>query len=572
MTVYRGEAIAAGVAVGPVVLRGWEDLGAARRRIAADRVEIELNLLREALKKSRAQIEEIKEKERSSLSESELRIFDSHVSYLTDPMFVTEVENQIIQERFCAREAIHVVLEKYDRIFQLVESDMLRRRASDLRDVATRVLRNLADQDQGAAPRAAPSGPYILAARRLTTADMFNLDNERVDGIVAEEGGMSSHAAILARSMGIPTISGIRDLPRILREGDIAVVDASAGELRVAPEERLLQEYAKAAEKWKRKRVEAPEKEHRHATRDGVEIELLGSCGSLGEVELSRTFGLEHVGLYRTELLFMVDKADPTEDQLASHYRSVIEHAEGHINFRLLEVAGDIIDKARGQERNPAMGLRGVRALLTRQEILRRQIRAILRAAHGFRSVGVLVPFVTSISELQRVKAAILEERLALKRAKVPFAGELSIGPVVEVPAAALTVGPLLGESDFAVVALDDLQAHLLAADRDNTGVRQYLELVHPALFEVLSRLGREAQRREKKLILFGESAADPQRLPFYIGAGYRSFSIAPVRLRGILKVLRRYTADECRRIAARILEAPRSLDVQRILVNIETG
>ena len=182
----------------------------------------------------------------------------------------------------------------------------------------------------------------------------------------------------------------------------------------------------------------------------------------------------------------------------------------------------------------------------------------------------ILVPFVTSVVDLQRIKAAIIEERLALKKAKTPCVGSVRVAPILEVPAAALSVGSLLVESDFAVVALDDLQAHLLAADRDNAAVRSYHELAHPAVFEALAKIAKEAERHEREVVLFGESAADPVRLPFYIGAGYRSFSIAPVRLRGVLKILRRYSADECRRICARVLEAPRALDVQRVFVGIE--
>jgi phosphoenolpyruvate-protein kinase (PTS system EI component) len=211
-----------------------------------------------------------------------------------------------------------------------------------------------------------------------------------------------------------------------------------------------------------------------------------------------------------------------------------------------------------------------VRGLLANQDVMRLQMRAILRAAKGFDDVSVLVPFVTSITDLQRVKAALLEERVALKKAKVPAATNLRLAPIVEVPAAALVLGPLLDDSDFAVVAVDDLQAYLLGADRDNAAVREYHELMHPAVFEVLARMAKDADRKQKQLVLFGESAADPQRVPFYLGAGYRSFAIAPVRLRSILKVLERFSADECRRIAARVLEAPRSLDVQKVLVGIE--
>jgi phosphoenolpyruvate-protein phosphotransferase len=572
MNRVRGESVAPGVAVGPVHLRGFA-AEVAKPRIAADEVENELNRLREALQRSRAQIEEIKQKQSESLGGAELRIFDAHIAYLGDAMFVTEIEQQVLQERFSVREGVQRVLEKYDRIFQLVESDMLRRRASDLRDVATRLLRNL-DAETDRAGRPVPAGPYVLAASKLTTADMFSLDNERVGGIVAEEGGMSSHAAILARSMGIPTVTGIRDLPRLLHDGDVVVLDGTAGELVVAPDDRTLADATAAAQRWKQTQSapHEPRETVRHQTRDGTPVRLLGSCGSAGEADLVRTFGMEGIGLYRTELQFLVDKAHPSEDALVQTYRQVLEAQAGRaVSFRLLDVAAATFGPGpRLPERNPAMGQRGVRGLLAHQDVLRMQLRAILRASPDAEQTAVLVPFVTSLADLQRVKSALLEERVALKKAKVPCASRLLVAPIVEVPAAAMSLGSLLNDADFAVVAIDDLQAHLLAADRDNAVVREYHEMVHPAVFETLARMAKDAERRAKDLVLFGESAADPVRMPFYLGAGFRSFSIAPVRLRAVLKVLARYTVEECRRIAARILEAPRTLEVQKVLVNIE--
>ncbi|HEX5054400.1 MAG TPA: putative PEP-binding protein [Planctomycetota bacterium] len=573
MTRVRGESVAPGIAVGQVFLRGFaaDNTG---RRIAADEIEAELNRLREALQRSRAQVEEIKHKQAGNLGEAELRIFDAHLAYLGDAMFVTEIESQVMQERLSVREAVQLVFAKYDRIFQLVESDLLRRRASDLRDVATRLLRNLdADLVRGAA---SPTGPYILAARKLTTADMFNLDNEKVDGIVAEEGGMSSHAAILARGMGIPTVTGIRDLPRLLRDGDLVVLNATAGELVTSPDERMLADATSEAQRWKASRTAtaAPSELSRHQTRDGAPVCLMGSCGSAGEADLVRTFGMEGIGVYRTELQFLVEKGAPSEEALVDVYGHVLASQGGRpVSFRLLDVTAATLDVGqRNQERNPAMGQRGVRGLLGRQDVMRMQLRAILRSAVDAKGVAVLIPFVTSTAELQRVKSALLEERIALKKARVPCSEDVAVAPIIEVPAAALSIGPLLNESDFAVVAIDDLQAHLLAADRDNAVVREYHEMVHPAVFETLARMAKDAERREKQLILFGESAADPVRVPFYLGVGYRSFSIAPVRLRSMLRVMAHYSLDECRRIAARILEAPRTLDVQKVLVNIETG
>ena len=572
MTRVRGESVAPGIAVGQVFLRGFDNKNAGRR-IAADEVEAELNRLRQALQQSRAQIEEIKQKQAHSLGEAELRIFDTHLAYLADAMFVTEIEAQVIKERLPVREAVQLVFAKYDRIFQLVESDLLRRRASDLRDVATRLQRHL--ETEAVRGAAVPTGPYILAASKLTTADMFNLDNEKVEGIVAEEGGMSSHAAILARGMGIPTVTGIRDLPRLLRDGDPVVLDATNGELVTAPSERELAEATIAVQRWKASRAAVPAEAElaRHQTRCGTPVRLLGSCGSPGEADLVRTFGMEGIGVYRTELQFLSDAGRPSEESLVTSYRQVVAAQNGRsLAFRLLDVPASTYGEQRHQERNPTLGMRGVRGLLQHRDVLRMQLRAILRAAAGAAQVGILVPFVTSLSDLQRVKSAVLEERVSLKKAGIACATDLQIAPIIEVPAAAMQLATLLVESDFAVIALDDLQAHLLAADRDNSAVREYHEMVHPAVFEMLARLAKDGERREKPLVLFGESAADPVRVPFYLGAGFRSFSIAPVRLRSVLKVMARYSIEECRRIAARILEAPRALDVQKVLVNIETG
>jgi len=573
VTVVRGECVSPGVAVGQVWLRGFESEGAGPR-IAADEVEAELARLTLALDLSRSQMQEIKQKQSETLGEAELRIFDAHLAYLADDTFVAEIEAQVANERLSCREAVQGVFAKYDRIYALVESDLLRRRAGDLRDVATRLLRNLTDGEVRGAD--VPKGPYILAARKLTTADMFNLDNERVEGIVAEEGGMSSHAAILARGMGIPTLTGIRDLTKKLRDGDLVVLRATDGELVAGPSDTALAEATSEAQRWRESQsgTEARPEEASHQTRDGVDVRVLGSCGSPGEAELVQGFGMAGIGVYRTELQFLSSERRPSEDELVASYRQVVDGQRGApVSFRLLDVAAATLDGAPSQvERNPAMGRRGVRGLLANQDLLRMQLRAVLRAAHDAEGVAVLVPFVTSVADMQRVKAAIVEERVALMKAKVASAASLAVAPIIEVPAAAMALGALLNESDFAVVAVDDLQANLLSADRDNASVRDYYEMVHPAVFETLGRMAKEAGRKSKPIVLFGESAADPERVPFYIGVGYRSFSVAPVRLRSMLRVLARYTTDECRRIAARMLEAPRTLDVQKVLVNLDLG
>jgi phosphotransferase system enzyme I (PtsI) len=568
---YRGETVAGGVALGKVHLQGYAQVEGYAPRIPSDQVENELNRLREALERSRRQIEEIRAKQEGKLAPEELRIFDAHLTFLQDPLFIDEIEKQVMHERLTARAALAKVITDYDRIFALVENDHLRQRASDFRDVGIRVQRNLNDaQRVDEAPP--PSGRYILAAARLTTTDMFNLHNEGVDGIVAEEGGISSHAAILARSLGIPTITGIRNLPSKLEDGQFVVLDATAGEVVVQPDEALIGKYRQAAEQFEADRLARPAEDAEHATRDGTEVRIFASCGSLGEVGLARTYGMDGIGVFRTEVSFLADEKMPSEDGLVQQYREVLRQpGEAPVHFRLLDVnaSAKIAGVESVAERNPALGQRGVRRLLAQGEVLRLQLRAILRAAVDAPHVGVLVPFVTGLADLTRVKSAILEEREALRKRAVKCAETLLVAPIIEVPAAAFMITAFLTEADFVVVALDDLQAHLLAADRDNPAVREYYDMVHPALFELLSQMARDSRRHDKRMILFGESAGNHKRLPLFLGLGVRDISIAPVRMRGVLKTLRRYTIDECRRIADRILLAPRPLDVERILVQL---
>lgn len=571
MRSYRGESVAPGVAMGRVHLQGYDDAVGYVPRIPSDQVEHELNALRDALQRSREQIEQIRARQEGKLPADELRIFDAHLAYLQDPLFVDEIERQILTERHPVRGAIGKVVGDYDRLFSLVESEHLRQRAGDLRDVGTRILRNLGDAPEQVRRASRPEGRYVLAAARLTTTDMFDLENDQIDGIVAEEGGISSHAAILARSMGIPTITGIRDLPAKLENGATVVVDATAGELVVDPDEALLERYRKAVSAFRSARIGTPPAEGEHATRDGTEVRILASCGNAGEVDLARTWGLDGIGLFRTELMFLGESRLPTEDELVEHYEAVVGSADEAVSFRLLDVSGvaPIPGTQTADERNPALGIRGVRRLLRDPDVLRLQLRAILRAARGHDRAAILVPFVTAVTDLAQVRQTVVEERLALRKRKVRCADTLLLAPIIEVPAAAFTLPMLLADSDFAVVALDDLRAHLLGADRDSLAVRRYYEMVHPATFELLDRMAKNAIDAEKRLVVFGESAADPRWLPFFLGIGIRDVSVAPVRLKGVLKTLQRFTIDECRKIAESVLQAPRALDVERILVQL---
>src|SRR6185503_19739540 len=333
--------------------------------------------------------------------EEDARILDTHLAYLRDSAFIADVENLILNEQMRLEGAIAKVVGDFDRIFRLVQNETLRQSAVDLRDVGIRVLRNLEKQST-AQPAGPPMRDYVLVGRELSIVDMFNLANENVKGIVTQSGGLTSHAAIFARSMRIPTLTGVERLLDEVREGDFVILDATEGILRVNPDELVRAQYAEATQRGagasSTEATEVPEwAKLPERTADGEEVKVEASCGNLPEVEQSSALGLKTVGLYRTELLFLTDATPPSREALVQHYASVVGAARGgRVTLRLLSV-----DSSLGlrylhpnKERNPSLGRVGIRALFAEPHILRRQLQAILLAGHGA-DVRIAVPFVS---------------------------------------------------------------------------------------------------------------------------------------------------------------------------------
>jgi phosphoenolpyruvate-protein phosphotransferase len=538
--VLKGTPVAAGVAMGVLHRKDYDLSRASLERVPQGEVERELNRFHQALLDARAQLSELKAKLAGRVPADDARILDVHVAYLKDSVFISDVENLVLNEQLGLEAAIGKVITDFDRIFRLVQNETLRERAADLRDVGIRVLRHLERRRE--APESAPRAPsdYVLAARELSIVDMFNLSGENVLGIVTEEGGLTSHAAILARSMRIPTVTGIPGLLDAVREGDFAIVDAGEGVVRINPEEPVKARYGEALQQAAlvQQALEVPDWAQREPrTLDGERLAVSASCGSLPEVEQALALRMEGIGLYRTELLYLVDKEPPSRETLAQHYAAVVGEAHGApVTFRLLHVDSSLeIPYLHGsREMNPTLGRAGVRALLAHEHVLRRQLQAILLAAAGARA-RIAIPFVTDTGELRRVKEILFEERLELRKTGERFQERAALGVVIETPAALLGARDLARESDFLVVSLDSLLQHLLAADRENHEVRGYFESLHPVVVRALRKLVRECDELQKPLSIFGVTAVQPHNLPFLIGVGLRDFCVPPASLREFL-------------------------------------
>jgi phosphotransferase system enzyme I (PtsI) len=534
--ILRGTPVAPGLVLGGAH-RKDQDLARVRaERVPLEGVDAELNRFRSALEASRAQLGDLRSRLEGRVPEQDARILDTHLAYLRDSVFIADVENLILKEQMGLEAAISKVVSDFDRIFRLVQSETLRQSAVDLRDVGLRVLRNLGSGGAGVQPER-----YVLVARELSIVDMFNLENERVLGIVTQEGGLTSHAAIFARAMRIPTLTGVSGLLDAVREGDFLILDASEGVLRVNPEEVVRQQYARSqAESAPDEALEPAERLVLQCA-DGREFPASAVCGNLPEVEAAVRAGFTEIGLYRTELLYLVDRDQPTREQLVRHYRSVVELARGaRVTFRLLNVDSglDVKYLYDAREQNPALGRAGVRQLLAREGLLRRQIQALLLACEGAKA-RVAVPLVIDCDDLRRVKEVAFEERIELRKSGERFQDRLEFGCVIETPAALLGARDLLREAEFGVVGVDSLTQYLLAADRENPELAELFDALHPVVLRALIALAGTARELARPLSAFGALVSEPGNAELLVGTGLRSFVLPPSSAPGWSAALR---------------------------------
>ncbi|MFN0242615.1 MAG: phosphoenolpyruvate--protein phosphotransferase [Planctomycetota bacterium] len=576
----KGTPVAPGLVLGVVHVKDYDLLQALPQRVPLEQVERELNRFHKALSASRRQIDDLKLKLQGKVPADHVRILDTHGAYLKDSVFLSDVENLIINEQMRLEAAIAKVIADFDRIFRLVQNETLRERAVDLRDVGIRVLRNLEkDTDD---PKHAPVAPddYVLIARELSIVDMFNLANQHVLGIITEAGGLTSHAAILARSMRIPTLTGVAGLLEKVREADFVILDATEGIVRVNPDELVRQQYRQAsAPKAPTVPAEEPSVWSKRGarTRDGQTVSVTAICGNLPEVDQAAELSMQGIGLYRTELLYLIDREQPSLESLIAHYAAVIEHGRGQpVTFRLLHVDSslEVTYLHESRELNPSLGRAGVRVLLAREQVLRRQLTALLRAAPaGSESrVRIAVPFVTDCGDLRRVKEILFEERYALRKAGVPFQENVELGAVIETPVAALGARDLALEADFLTISLDSALQYLLAADRENHELRDYFEPIHPFVLRTVMQIVEVCEQAGRPLSVFGVTAVQPGNLPFLLGAGLRHFCVPPVGLKDFLDHLQRIDLRSAKRATALASRASCQAETQTLVDGYRHG
>ena len=559
---HKGIAVSPGVVVG-VAYRVDMALGSGEPQVLADPVLVpaEVERFDRAVTLAAAELEGFVAKVAEQLGATEAEIFEGHLQIVRDVALLSKVQALIRTKQLTALSALQAVLQEYALTFARIEHDYFRERLADVRDVISRIGSHLAADPAAATPEGqngVGGEPVVLVAHELLPSQAMSLGSLAIAGIVTETGGGTSHAAILARSRGIPAVSGVVGITAEVASGDVIVVDGREGLVLVRPDAETVSAYRKMQrEFFDLKDRLVLNRDQPAVSGDGAQVELLANINSLSDARAATGVGATGVGLFRTEYLFLTHQDVPDEEEQYQYYRQVIEAVPGRaVTIRTLDLGGDktVPYLGRRNEANPFMGWRSIRLSFEHPRLFERQIRAILRAGkHG--KVSMLFPMITTLEELRHVNRLVEESRRNLRREGVSFGEDVKTGVMVEVPAAAVCIDAILRETDFISIGSNDLIQYLVAADRDNPKVAHLCEPLSPAIFKVLQMVLDACNRTGTPVTVCGEMAGQPRSVMVLFGMGLRRFSMSPAFLPTIKALLASVTTAQAERFAHQVLQ-----------------
>ncbi len=562
--VYKGIAASPGVAQGKVYLFLLRELDIPDTEIRPGDMEAEIERFEETLLQTRQEVSKLQNEVAQRLGPGEAQVFDAHLLVLEDRALIEETIRETRESGRNITFCFNRVAQRYIDAFAQMDDEYLRERANDIRDVSRRLLHNLiGDHYYGISQ---VTGGRVIVARDVSPSDTANIEKGKVLAFVTDAGSKTSHAVIMARSIQVPAVVGMRNCTRMLRNGDNVLVDGYEGLVIVNPTSRTLFRYGKVQEeKRSLEQKMLAQIDRRTKTRDGVRIDLMANIEGPGEIDRLERFGAEGVGLFRTEYLFLNAAEFPSEDEQYEAYRKVAETiAPAPVTVRTLDLGGDKFPSSAFRvetEANPFLGLRAIRFCLEDVALFKTQLRAILRASvHG--NVKMMYPMISGVGELDRANGILKEAMGELDADGIPYDRSIRVGAMIEIPSAALTADILAKKCDFFSIGSNDLIQYLLAIDRVNERIAHLYEPTHPAVLRMIHTVVDAAHRQNIKVALCGEIAGDPVLVPLFVGIGIDELSIAVTGLPAIKYIVRNTEHREMVKLTSELLamEDPREI------------
>ena len=545
-----------GVAIGKVLLFTEEEMIIPEVKDENSTIEAELTKLEDGLKKSKTQLIAIREKVKEKMGEDKAAIFDGHIMLLEDEDLIMEVEDKIKGEGLPAAKALHDGINEYCEMISKLDDPYLRERAADLQDIGKRWLKNLLGIRIKDLSDLEPD--TVVVTYDLTPSDTAQLDLENCVGFLTEVGGKTAHSAIMARSLELPAVVGIKGVLNEVKEGETVIMDGEEGELFLDPSPELIAEYVAKKEKLAAEKEELKKLISEEAvTTDGRKVDIWGNIGSPNDVDAVIASGATGIGLYRTEFLFMNSDHFPTEEEQYEAYKVVVQKMQGKpVTIRTMDIGGDkelpYLDLPK--EMNPFLGYRAIRISLENKDMFKTQLKAILRASH-YGQIKIMYPMISSVNEIRKANEILEECKNELDEIGQLFDRNIKVGIMVETPSTAIIAYKFAKEVDFFSIGTNDLTQYFLAVDRGNEMVSALYNSFNPAVLEAIQKVIDAAHNAGISVSMCGEFAGDKKATKLLLGMGLDSFSMSASSTLQVKKIIRSSSYSEAQKYRDIILQ-----------------
>lgn len=561
----KGLGVSPGIGIGNAFIIDKKAMNIERKHVID--TDSEIKRLRNALEIGKNQLNELYLKTLEEVGEKEAQIFKSHEMMLEDDTFSSDVEVRIKNENINAEFAINETSDTYIKLFENIEDEYLRERADDIRDVMTRVIKILLGINNTDYSKLKENS--IIIAKDLTPSDTAQIDKSKVAAMITEMGGKTSHAAIIARIMGIPTVVGLDNITSKIKPNDFVICDGKSGKVLINPNQKQLKYYTQKKEKEEEVGNELKKQIGLSTvTKDGFEVSLSANIGTPRDVDMVLENDAEGIGLFRSEFIFMNRELSPTEDEQFEEYKEVLSRMNNKpVIIRTLDIGGDknvpYIDIPK--EMNPFLGYRAIRLCLGNIDVFRTQLRAILRASI-YGNVKIMFPMISTMKELKDAKKIFEEAKLELKKEGIPFRDNIEIGIMIEIPSAAIISDMLAREVDFFSIGTNDLIQYTLAVDRMNSKLSHLYSQYHPALLRLIKSIIENAHKAGIWVGMCGEAAGDPKLIPVFLGMGLDEFSMNAPSVLKSRYIIRGLKKKEMEKVADNTLNLENAVEVEDYL------
>ncbi len=562
-----GIAASDGIGIAPAYKLVQPDLSFEIKSVAADDVDQEMVRLETAITTSKTELQQILTTSEQQLGEETAKIFQAHLEILTDADFIGEIKTEIKTAQENAEAALQTVTEKYIKLFEgMTDNPYMQERAGDVRDVTKRVMAHLLG-----VPLPNPSlidHEVVIVAHDLVPSDTAQLNKAYIKGLITDVGGRTSHAAIMARTLEIPAVVGTEKATRLIQDGQMVVVDGLTGEGVVAPTVDQLATYHQATTDFRTQRAAWQQlKTAPSVTKDGVTHTIAANIGDPKDLDAVIENGGEGVGLFRSEFLYMGSSDWPTEDAQFKAYQAAVKRMAGKpVVVRTMDVGGDknLPYLKLPDELNPFMGYRAIRISLDRQTIFRTQLRALIRAS-DYGNLWIMFPMIATLNEFRAAKQVYLEEREKLVAAGQPV-GDIKVGMMMEIPAAAVLADKFAKEVDFMSIGTNDLIGYSMAADRTNERVAYLYQPYNPSILRLIKNVIDACHAAGKYAAMCGEMAGDQIAVPILVGLGLDEFSMSATSMLRTRALFKKLDSREMAKLAEQAINMETSEEVEALV------